>query len=136
MKIKLVLYVIGLLQVFVGLSMILPVAYALYYGESVLEGLIWAMAATIAGGLALALLTRQETDIRVSEGFAIVTFGWVLSAAFGSLPFLFTGSISSVTDAYFETLSGFTTTGASILSDIEALPRSLLLWRSLTQWLG
>ncbi|MFH1068607.1 MAG: TrkH family potassium uptake protein [Candidatus Glassbacteria bacterium] len=136
MKIKLVLYVIGLLQVFVGLTMLLPVACAVYYAEPALRALLWSMAITVGSGLALALFTRQETDIRVREGFAIVTFGWVVTAAFGSLPFLLTGSITSFTDAYFETLSGFTTTGASILSDVEALPRSVLLWRSLTHWLG
>ena len=70
------------------------------------------------------------------EGFAIVTFGWTFFALFGALPFVFSGAIPSYLNAFFETMSGFTTTGSTILTDIEAMPPSLLLWRSLTQWLG
>ena len=70
------------------------------------------------------------------EGFAVVTFGWTFFALFGALPFVFSGAIPSYLNAFFETMSGFTTTGSTILTDIEAMPHSLLLWRSLTQWLG
>ncbi len=136
MKIRLVLYVVGFLQVCIGLTMVLPAWCAWYYGESVLEAILWSMAISIIGGAALAALARSDDDIRVREGFAIVTFGWIAAAVFGSLPFMLSGSIPSFTDAFFETLSGFTTTGASILTDVEAQPLSLLLWRSQTQWLG
>jgi len=136
MKIRLVLHFVGLLQVFVGLTMLLPVVHAVFYKEPVLIPLLAAMGVTVIAGAVVSWLTRSEEDIRVREGFAIVTLGWVATAAFGSLPFLFSGEISGITDAYFETLSGFTTTGASILTDIEKMPRALLLWRSLTQWLG
>ena len=136
MKIRLVIHVVALVQVFVGLSMLLPVLCAVYYQESALVPLLWAMAVTVGSGLLAALLTRQQEDILIREGFAIVSLGWVAIAGFGMLPFLFSGTISGVTDAYFETMSGFTTTGASILTDVEILPRSILLWRSLTQWLG
>ncbi|MDH3809899.1 MAG: TrkH family potassium uptake protein, partial [Desulfuromonadales bacterium] len=74
--------------------------------------------------------------LSVREGFAIVTFGWTFFALFGALPFVFSGAIPSYLNAFFETMSGFTTTGSTILTDIEAMPPSLLLWRSLTQWLG
>jgi len=67
---------------------------------------------------------------------AIVTFGWISAALFGSLPFLLSGSIDNMTDAYFESISGFTTTGATILSDIESLPEAILFWRSMIQWFG
>ncbi|MDH3545072.1 MAG: TrkH family potassium uptake protein, partial [Desulfuromonadales bacterium] len=77
-----------------------------------------------------------EKDLSVREGFAIVTFGWTFFALFGALPFVFSGAIPSYLNAFFETMSGFTTTGSTILTDIEAMPPSLLLWRSLTQWLG
>lgn len=70
------------------------------------------------------------------EGFAVVTFGWLTFAVFGALPYLLSGAISSPLDALFETMSGFTTTGSTILADIESLPRSILFWRSLTHWLG
>ncbi|MGI5881257.1 MAG: TrkH family potassium uptake protein, partial [Syntrophomonadaceae bacterium] len=74
--------------------------------------------------------------INYREGFAIVTLGWIAASLFGTLPFIISGYIPSFADALFETVSGFTTTGASILTDVEALPKSLLFWRSLTQWLG
>jgi len=136
MKIRLVLHIVGLLQVFVGLTMILPVLCAAYYGEPEIWPFLWSMGLTMLAGALIWSFTRQEEDIRVREGFAIVTLGWVATAAFGALPFLLSGAISNLTDAYFETLSGFTTTGASILTDIEIMPRSILLWRSQTQWLG
>ncbi len=136
MKIRLVLYVIGFLQVCIGLTMALPAWCAWYYDESALGAILWSMAISVVGGATLAALARSDDDIRVREGFAIVTFGWIAAAAFGSLPFMLSGSIPSFTDAFFETLSGFTTTGASILTDIEGQPLSILLWRSQTQWLG
>ncbi|MBW7995573.1 MAG: TrkH family potassium uptake protein [Candidatus Glassbacteria bacterium] len=136
MKIRLVLYVVGFLQVFIGLTMALPAWCAWYYGESTLGPILEAMAISVVGGAAIAWLARSDDDIRVREGFAIVTFGWIFAALFGSFPYLLSGSIPSFTDAFFETLSGFTTTGASILTDIESQPLSILIWRSQTQWLG
>jgi len=81
-------------------------------------------------------LTKMDRDLRAREGFAIVTFGWTSFSLLGSMPFLITGAIPSFTDAFFETMSGFTTTGATILTDIEKLPHGLLFWRSFTHWLG
>ena len=80
--------------------------------------------------------TRFDQDLHTKEGFAIVTLGWFFFSIFGSLPFLISGYIPSFTNAFFETMSGFTTTGASILTDIEALPHGILFWRSLTHWIG
>ena len=80
--------------------------------------------------------TRLTRDVRVREGFAIVTFGWLMASMFGALPFMLSGATASYTDAFFETISGFTTTGATIFADVEALPRGVLFWRSLTHWLG
>ena len=79
---------------------------------------------------------KRPTELTVREGFVTVTLSWVTLSLFGSIPFVVSGFIPGFTDAFFETMSGFTTTGASILTDIEALPRSLLLWRDMTQWLG
>ncbi len=136
MKVRLVIHVVALLQIFVGASMLLPLVYALNYNEPVMIPILQAMGLTIGVGLLVFALTRNGGDIRVREGFGIVTLGWAATAAFGSLPFLFSGTIPGITDAYFETLSGFTTTGASILKETESMPRALLLWRSQTQWLG
>ncbi len=78
----------------------------------------------------------EIAELGKREGYLIVTFGWIAMTIFGALPFIFYGAIPSYTDAFFETMSGFTTTGATILNDIEILPPGLLFWRSLTQWLG
>jgi trk system potassium uptake protein TrkH len=86
-------------------------------------------------GVVVLLSTRGEIDLRTRDGFAVVAFGWLTAALFGSLPFLLTGVCSPV-DALFESMSGFTTTGSTILEDIEGLPPGILLWRSETQWMG
>jgi trk/ktr system potassium uptake protein len=136
MKIKLVLHVVALLQIFVGATMLVPLLFAFHFNEPVMVPILQAMGFTIGIGVLVFVFTRTKDDIRIREGFGIVTLGWAATAAFGSLPFLFSGAIPGVTDAYFETLSGFTTTGASILTEIESMPKALLLWRSQTQWLG
>jgi len=87
-------------------------------------------------GLLLKRLCPKPAELSVREGFLIVALTWVVSSVLGALPFMISGAIPSFTDAFFETMSGFTTTGASILKDIEALPKSLLFWRSTTHWLG
>jgi trk system potassium uptake protein TrkH len=96
------------------------------------------MAFTCSAGLLMFVAARGPEGKHLShrDGVAIVTFGWVAAGAVGSIPFLLSGSIPHFTDAYFESLSGFTTTGATILSQIEDLPPAILLWRSITQWLG
>ena len=89
-------------------------------------------------GLLLYLIGRKGNDSRAGrrEGMLSVAFMWTMFSFFGMLPYLISGYIDNVTDAFFETMSGFTTTGATILTDIEALPKKLLFWRSLTQWQG
>ncbi|MBW6491364.1 MAG: hypothetical protein K0B15_09260 [Lentimicrobium sp.] len=93
---------------------------------------------TFCAGLILWFLTRKydQRDIGRREGYLIVRSTWIVILAFGARPFYLSGYISKFADAYFETISGFTTTGASILTDIEALPKGLLYWRSLTHWIG
>ncbi|MGI6575403.1 MAG: potassium transporter TrkG [bacterium] len=81
-------------------------------------------------------LLPRLTELTNREGFAIATFGWITAALFGSLPFIFAGVTPNLIDAFFESMSGFTTTGATLLSDIEAVPRGILFWRSFTHWLG
>ena len=105
------------------------------------QALLNAAAATIGPAGILWLITRGEINLSRRDGFGIVTFGWLFAAVFGSLPYIFSGVISSPVSAIFETMSGFTTTGASVLpnavySTIEAVPRGILFWRALTHWFG
>jgi len=93
---------------------------------------------TIILGLAIVILIRdkKERELNKRDGYLIVTFGWLAMSFTGAIPYVLSGAIPEFTDAFFETMSGYTTTGASILTDIEALPRGVLFWRSLTQWIG
>lgn len=113
----------------------LPVIIALLYGESPVPFLL---AAAALGILGLALGTRrpQRTSLYARDGFAVVALAWLLMSAFGALPFVLSGDIPNAVDAFFETVSGFTTTGATILTDVEAMSQSGLMWRSFTHWVG
>jgi len=130
----------GLLILFLGLSMALPLAVSIASGDGGARALSAALAVTAASGLVVFLATRNREKpdpvLNHRDGAVIVVTGWVLAGFFGSLPYIFSGSIPGFTDACFESISGFTTTGASILTDIEAVPAGILLWRSQTQWLG
>ena len=136
MRIQSVIRILGSLIFFLGISMFLPLLFALVQREEDSFGLFLSFAITILFGFVVFKSVKLKGDIRAKEGFAIVSFGWLLMSLFGTLPFLLTGSIGSFTDAFFETASGFTTTGASILDNIELLPRGVLLWRSQIQWMG
>jgi len=136
MNITLTLRILGALLLFLAIALLFPVPFSWFYGDGAAGAFI--LSAIIAAGCGGLLYNqfRSESDLSVREGFAVVTFGWTFFALFGALPFVFSGAIPSYLNAFFETMSGFTTTGSTILIDIEALPPSLLLWRSLTQWLG
>jgi len=134
--IRSVLHVLSVLVTSCGLSMSLPLAFALYYKDGDAGAILSSMIVTVGAGIIGWFLTRGIIDLRAREGFVIVSFGWLLASSFGTLPFLFSGTIPSFVDAFFETMSGFTTTGATILIDIEKLPHGILFWRSLTHWLG
>ncbi|RMF55212.1 MAG: TrkH family potassium uptake protein [Calditrichaeota bacterium] len=131
-----VIHILGLLLIFLSATMLLPIPFSLYYGDSDYQALLISAAITLAVGFLAYRLAKFEQDLRPKEGFAVVSLGWIALSIYGSLPFIFSGAIPSFTDAFFETMSGFTTTGATILTDIEALPHGILFWRSLTHWLG
>lgn len=116
--------------------MLLPLPFSFYYGETDYGALITSAILTALIGLISVRFSSREQEVRPKEGFAIVTFGWLALSLFGSLPFMISGTIPSFTNAFFETMSGFTTTGATTLSNIEVLPHGILFWRSLTHWLG
>ncbi len=117
--------------------LVLPLAVSLLYREDCAWAVLASMAvAAVLGGL-LTLLARPRSHKFFSrEGYIIVALAWVLLSAVGALPFWFSREIPSYADAFFETVSGFTTTGASILTDVEAMSHGLLFWRSFTHWLG
>ncbi|MFO7527050.1 MAG: TrkH family potassium uptake protein, partial [Ignavibacteriaceae bacterium] len=114
------------------------IPFSIYYGHDDIIAILISAGITILAGVILWLFSRDadRRQLGKREGYLIVTLGWFSMAIFGSIPFIIYGAIPSYTDAFFETMSGFTTTGATILTDIEALPYGLLFWRSLTQWLG
>jgi trk system potassium uptake protein TrkH len=138
MRWRYILYVVGVLVLCFGLTMLLPLFVGVYYRDGCIHALLTAMGVTILTGLCLAVLFRKERVKHISqrEGMAIVAVGWTAVGIFGALPFFFHSGNWTFVDALFESVSGFTTTGASILSDIEALPKGLLFWRSFIQWLG
>lgn len=139
MRWKYLVHITGALLVCIGLTMLFPLAFSLYYADSGIEPLAQSFVATVLVGLAL-FIGFQSPDpigtITHREGMAITALGWFAAGLFGALPFFF-GEISTHSvDCLFESFSGFTTTGASILTDIESVPKGLLFWRSLTHWLG
>jgi len=136
MRWKMVLASLSRLLIVVGLSMTIPLIWALYFNDGSWPAVVYSMVITIGSGIIIYILFPLEnTHLRYIEGYLIVTCAWLAVVLFGTLPYLFSGTMN-FTDALFETMSGFTTTGASILKDVEAMPEGILMWRSLTQWLG
>ncbi|MDR0670768.1 MAG: TrkH family potassium uptake protein [Oscillospiraceae bacterium] len=117
-------------------GMLIPLGVALLDGDSDALAFLLSALATAAVGLALSALRPRSTDIYAKDGFAIVGLGWLLISVLGALPFLLSGATPSLVDALFESTSGFTTTGATVLRTVETLTRGVALWRSLTLWMG
>ena len=136
MKIAPIGYVLGTLMLVTGMSMALPIICSVIYGENDLMAFLFSAALISSIGLILRRIFRTFDELSIREGLCIATLGWVLISAFSTLPFLIHGAIPSFTDAFFEMMSGYTTTGATILTDIEILPHGLLFWRSQTHLLG
>ncbi len=137
MNFKLIIRVLGFLIFVEGVAMLLALAVSLIYGEHDTTAFLFSSGICLVTGGAIAWLTNgAKKDIGKREGFIIVALVWVVFSFFGSLPYILSNSIPNFTNAFFETISGFTTTGSSILSDIEALPHGILFWRSISQWLG
>ncbi|MDH5381619.1 MAG: TrkH family potassium uptake protein, partial [Cyclobacteriaceae bacterium] len=134
---KAIANILGLLLLFNGVFMLFCLPFAIYYNEPYNYFLI-SSGITIISGLSIFIPTQKNKvkELRKKDGYMVVSLGWITMSLFGTLPYVISGEIPSFTDAFFETISGFTTTGASILNDIEAMPQALLFWRSLTQWIG
>ncbi|WP_290899453.1 potassium transporter TrkG, partial [Ferroglobus sp.] len=131
---KAVLNVLGRILLYFSLVFIIPIAVAFYFGESVEPFLISMATSIFLGSLFYFVSRKAEIEIRYKEGYAIVGLGWLLVSMVGAIPYLFVGL--DFFDAFFEAMSGFTTTGATVFDSVENLPKSVLTWRSLTQWLG
>lgn len=135
MNLRMIGFVLGRILLTEAGLLVLPLVTALLYGESLLPWLVTMGLLVLWGGL-LSRRRPERTALYARDGFAAVALAWILMSAFGALPFVLSGDIPHYVDAFFETVSGFTTTGASILTDVEALSRSGLLWRSFTHWVG
>ncbi|MCP4118177.1 MAG: TrkH family potassium uptake protein [Desulfobacteraceae bacterium] len=130
--------VVGILLAFLGLSMVFPLICSLWYQDSSLVALVQSMGLTVGAGVLLFFGSRRPSIdyINPREGMAIVALAWTAIGVFGAFPFYLGDGVPGFTDAVFESVSGFTTTGSSVLTNIEGLSKSLLFWRSFIQWLG
>ncbi len=133
-----VLNILGLLLVVESLFMLLGLPFSIYYQDDKPFTLLYSALITCGSGGLIWYFTRKHKKeaINKREGYLVVTLTWVSISIFGTLPFIISGAIPNFTDAFFETMSGFTTTGASILTDVEVFPKGLLFWRSMTHWIG
>lgn len=128
--------VLGSILIIESVFMLPPLAISLYYGQNDTLGFIIGIFLTLLTGLILLQKKSNNNQISPKDALTIVSLGWVIASIFGALPLVISGSTNGFIDALFEIISGFTTTGASILSNVEALPKGILFWRSLTHWLG
>lgn len=137
MNLKIISKVLGMLLIVEGIALLISLIVALIYKENDVQAFIISAGINfICGTILIASGRGANKNFGKKEGFIIVTMVWVVFSLFGSLPFLLSKSIPTFTDAFFETISGFSTTGSSILNNIESLPHGILFWRSITQWLG
>ncbi|MDX9872076.1 MAG: TrkH family potassium uptake protein [Clostridia bacterium] len=126
----------GMVLVITGISMLFPALWSLYYGDYDWPAFLWTGGVTVILGLTLYKVCGITGAFQAKEAFAAVVLSWVAAAGFGALPFLLSGTLPTFGSALFEAMSGFTTTGASVFSDVEILPHGVLFWRSFTHWLG
>ena len=136
MNYRMIKYVLGWILLFEAAFLVLPAVVAVIYAEKALMAFLVSVAlCAVAGGL-LTLRKPRSTELSARDGFVAVAFSWIIMSVFGAVPFVLSGVTESFLDALFETVSGFTTTGATIFGDVEILPRSIIFWRSFTHWIG
>ena len=137
MNYKMVGFVLGRIFLIEAALMLFPMGCAAIYGEwASIPAFLIPVLILLVLGLAASLKSPKDTKIYARDGLAIVALVWVLLSVFGALPFVITGEIPSFVDAFFETVSGFTTTGSTILTDVESLSHGILFWRSFSHWIG
>ncbi len=138
--------VLGAFTFLIGATLLLPIIIALHFGEAAWSGFLISAIVAMIVGAAMYLLFKPKKEVQLRDGFILVTVTWFFLSVFGALPFYIDGTLPGYTDAFFETISGFTTTGATILGgtnaagvlnpNIEEMPKSILFWRSMTHWIG
>ena len=137
LNIKIIFQMMGFLLIFNGFFMFISGVISIIYNDGAIKGIFYAGIVTVLIGLLFRFATKGfKKEVKKREGYIIVTLGWIFMSLSGCLPYLFTESIPTFTNAFFETMSGYTTTGASILDDIESMPKGILFWRSTTHWIG
>ncbi|MEO9891541.1 potassium transporter TrkG [Aurantibacter sp.] len=137
LNVKIIVHLMGLLLLCNGFFMLLATLVSRIYNDGATLSILTAALSTLFLGILAMYYTKDHRKVvKKKEGYIIVTFGWLVMTISGITPYLFSEAIPDITDAFFETMSGYTTTGASILNDIEALPEGILFWRSLTHWIG
>lgn len=134
---KIIAHIMGLLLAVNGSFMLISSIMSAVYNDGVLHQMLLSGIVTMAtGGLVMFLTRKHKKELHKKDGYIVVAMGWIIMSLAGTLPYLFTGAIPSFTNAFFETMSGYSTTGASILNDVESLPKGVLFWRSITHWIG
>ncbi|HDZ07039.1 TrkH family potassium uptake protein [Maribacter sp.] len=137
LNLRIIFHLMGLLLLCNGGFMLLAAVVSGIYQDGATLSIMLASITTMFVGVFMMYYTRgHKKEVKQKEGYIIVTFGWIVMSISGMLPYLFSGAVPTVTNAFFETISGYTTTGASIMDDIEAMPEGILFWRSLTHWIG
>lgn len=136
MNFAIIFHILGWVLNIEAALLTLPLATGFIYGESSVTAFLLTIAICLIIGIPLAIYKPKNRVFYVREGFVTVALCWIVMSVVGALPFLFSGSISHPVDAMFEAVSGFTTTGASVIADVEALPHCILFWRSFTHWIG
>jgi trk system potassium uptake protein TrkH len=137
-NLKAIISILGLLLILNGGFMLLCLPVSIYYDDGLWYALLLSGVITLLIGFFAYIFTKNQgnSGLKKRDGYLVVTMGWLCMSLFGTLPYIISGEIPVFTDAFFETLSGFTTTGASVLEDIEGVGKGILMWRSLTQWIG
>lgn len=139
LHLRIILYTLGIVLLFESFFLLLDIPVALYYHPEGLKALIYSMVIMAGTGFVVVLASRKQKASRepsVRDSFVIVSLGWLVMSLFGTLPYLISGAIPSFVNAFFECVSGFTTTGSSILRNIEIVPKEILFWRAETHWIG
>ena len=136
MNYKMIKNILGWVLLFEAFFMLAPLITAVVYHEKAFYSFLITIGICALLGALLVLRKPKTTTLYSKEGFVIASLSWIVLSIFGAIPFVISGALPNIADALFETASGFTTTGASVIADVEALPKSILLWRSFTNWIG